>query len=65
MNDELLSIGAVARRFEKSVETVRSWERSGLIAALRDPRTGNRLFRRSDVDRLAEEILPREESVTV
>ena len=62
MNDELLSIGQVARRFEKSVETVRSWERSCLITALRDPRTHNRFFKVADVDRLEEEIVPREDA---
>ena len=57
--DELLTIGQVARAVGRSVETVRLWERHGIIRALRDPRTGYRLFRRDDIDVLLETLKPR------
>jgi len=63
--DEYLQIGAVARVLRRSPETIREWNRRGLLPALRDPRTHNRLFKVADVERLAEEIVPREERASV
>jgi DNA-binding transcriptional MerR regulator len=48
--DELLTTGDVARRAERSSDTVRNWERRGLLEAVKLP-SGQRLFRRSVVDR--------------
>jgi excisionase family DNA binding protein len=45
---QLVSIGEVARRFGVSVATVRNWERSGKLAAVRTP-GGQRRFRPSDI----------------
>jgi DNA (cytosine-5)-methyltransferase 1 len=58
-SDELLTIGQVARAVGRSVETIRAWERDGIIQALRDPRTSYRLFRKADVDILLETLKPR------
>jgi DNA (cytosine-5)-methyltransferase 1 len=58
-SDELVTIGQVARAVGRSVETVRAWERDGIFQALRDPRTGYRLFRKDDVDALLETLRPR------
>ncbi len=44
----LLAIGEVARLLAVSIGTVRNWERSGKLAAIRTP-SGQRRFRRSDV----------------
>ena len=59
ISDELLTIGQVAKAAGRSVETIRAWERDGIIQALRDPRTGYRLFRKEDVDVLLETLTPR------
>lgn len=48
---ESLAIGETARLLGVSVDTVREWERQGVIASSRTP--GNqRRFRRSDVEAL-------------
>lgn len=48
---ELMPIGDVARELGVSVETVRRWEREGLIACIRT--LGNqRRFSRAEVERI-------------
>jgi excisionase family DNA binding protein len=48
---DLMTTGEAANQLGVSVQTVRRWERSGALAAVRTP--GNqRRFRRSDVDAL-------------
>ena len=46
-----IPIGEVAAAFGVTVATVRNWERSGRIAAVRTP-GGQRRFRRVDVEAL-------------
>lgn len=60
-SDELLTIGEVARLASRSIETIRAWERAGLIRALRDPRTRYRLIRKADVDGLVDAMSPKAE----
>lgn len=49
--DDLLSIGEAATVLQASVQTVRRWEQSGHLPAVRTP--GNqRRFRRSEVEAL-------------
>lgn len=53
VTDELLPIGEAARRLGVSVETVRRWDRDGLIRATRT--LGNqRRFLTSEIDRVRE-----------
>jgi len=47
----LLPSGAVAKLFNVTATTVRSWERDGKLRAIRTP-GGQRRFRRSDVEAL-------------
>jgi excisionase family DNA binding protein len=51
---ELLTVGDAAEILGLSADMVRVLHRNGLLQALRTPR-GYRLFRRSDVERLARE----------
>lgn len=48
---ELLPIGDAARELGVSVETVRRWDRDGLIASIRTP-GGQRRFSRSEIERV-------------
>jgi predicted site-specific integrase-resolvase len=48
---ELLPCALVARLANVTTETVRSWDRRGVLKALRTA-SGMRLFRREDVDAL-------------
>ena len=43
------SIGDLARRLGVTAATLRKWERAGILAPARDPATGYRVFRASDV----------------
>ena len=52
--DDLLPIGDVARTFGVSVETVRRWDREGLIVSTRTL-GGQRRFARAEVERLKAE----------
>lgn len=45
---EFLSVGEAAEILEVSAQTLRRWEKSGAITALRTP-GGQRRFRRADV----------------
>jgi excisionase family DNA binding protein len=47
-----LRSGEVAQRLGLTYDTLRGWERSGLIRAARDPGTGWRRFGPEDLDRL-------------
>ena len=49
--DELLSTGEAAEILQASVQTVRRWERSGHLTAIRTP-GDHRRFRRSEVEAL-------------
>jgi excisionase family DNA binding protein len=54
-DDSLLTPGEVARLFRVDVKTVRGWDASGKLKAVKTP-GGHRRFRRSSVDKfLAEE----------
>jgi excisionase family DNA binding protein len=48
----LLRIGEVAERLGLSRDTLRNWERNGLLDVPRDPRNGYRLYRAADIARL-------------
>ena len=50
--DDLLFTTEVSRILSVSAETVRSWERRGILPALRTA-AGVRLFKRSDVEDVA------------
>lgn len=49
--DQQLSIGEAARRLRISVETLRRWEASGKVSAVRTP-GGQRRFPSSQIDAL-------------
>ena len=49
---EPLRIGQVAERLGVTIDTLRSWERNGLIAVPRDPRSGYRRYSAADIGRL-------------
>lgn len=49
---EWMGPGEVTRQQRLTYDTLRSWERSGLIHVARDPATGQRRFGPEDVDRL-------------
>jgi excisionase family DNA binding protein len=50
----LLTPAEVAKMFGLTPETVRGWERRGLLRAIKTP-TGRRLFRARDVERFLSE----------
>lgn len=56
--DSLMTTSAVARLINKSVETVRLYDRKGLLPALRTE-SGMWLFRRGDVEALAAKLAQR------
>jgi len=49
---EPLRIGQVAERLGVTIDTLRSWERNGLIAVPRDPRSGYRRYSAAEIGRL-------------
>jgi excisionase family DNA binding protein len=53
--DDLQTVSETARRLAKSAQTIRDWADSGKLPAVRT-RTGQRIFRRGDVERLAREL---------
>lgn len=53
--DELLTTSDAARLLLRSVDRVRDYERTGKLPAQRT-RSGQRLFKMSDVERLAKEL---------
>ena len=48
---ELLTVGEAATTAGVHVDTIKRWEKAGLITSLRTP-VGHRRFRRSDVEAL-------------
>jgi excisionase family DNA binding protein len=52
---EIVTTGFAARLLNRSENTVRAYERAGRLPAVRVA-GGMRLFRRSDIDRLAEQL---------
>lgn len=58
-DDDLLTTGQAARRLQVSLDTVRRWGKAGRIPMIRTP-TGNRRFRRSDVEALLVPVEPTE-----
>ena len=55
MEDFILTTADVARQLNRSADRVRQYEREGKLPA-RKTRSGVRLFKSSDVDRLAKEL---------
>lgn len=53
--DELLTTSDVARSLNRSVDSIRKYERDGKLPALKT-RSGQRLFRIDDVERLANQL---------
>jgi hypothetical protein len=53
--EQLLTITAAARIVDRSVVTLRLWERQGRITPMRDS-SGRRLYRAADVQRVAASI---------
>lgn len=43
------TVGELARRLGVAAATLRTWERAGILAPVRDPRTGHRSYRSADV----------------
>jgi len=54
-DDELLMVTSAGRILNRSAETVRFYERTGRLAAIRTA-DGTRLFRQSDVEALAAKL---------
>jgi excisionase family DNA binding protein len=52
---DIVSVGEAARILEKSEATVRNWTEAGILSAFRLAGTGQRLYRRGDVERVAQE----------
>jgi len=48
---ELLTVGEAATIAGVHVDTIKRWEKAGLISSLRTP-VGHRRFRRADVEKL-------------
>lgn len=53
--EQLLTTRDAAKQLDRSVERVRHYERDGRLPAQRT-RSGQRLFKASDVDRLAKQL---------
>ena len=58
--DNFVMVGEAARMLKRSVEMVRKYERAGKLPAIRVNK-GHRLFRESDVRKLATELEARAE----
>lgn len=56
LDEELLSVGAVADAFGVHPDTIKRWEKAGLIAAATRTPTGHRRFRRADVNARLEQL---------
>lgn len=52
MDKQLLTIGQTAKRLGVSIDTLRRWDKSGKFTSVRISPTGNRYYRKSDVDLL-------------
>jgi excisionase family DNA binding protein len=52
-----LNVRETARRLGVHENTVRNWEKRGLLRAIRLPGSGYRRFRSEDVERLRQEML--------
>lgn len=61
MKDALLTTSAVARMIGKSEGSVRLYERTGRLPALKTT-TGRAIFRKSDVKKFAEKLAKKAES---
>jgi excisionase family DNA binding protein len=55
---DVLNVRQVAERFGVHENTVRNWEKSGLLRAIRLPGSGFRRFRADDVARLTSGVRP-------
>ena len=59
---EYMTVAEAARYLGVSPSTLRNWDRTGKLVALRHPLNGYRLYRRRDLDELLHKVLvPREE----
>jgi DNA-binding transcriptional MerR regulator len=54
--DPLLTSASAAKLVDRTPETVRAWSRAGRLVPAHTTANGIRLFRRVDVERVAEEI---------
>lgn len=52
---DIVSVGEAARILQRSEATVRNWTSVGILPAFRLAGTGQRLYRRVDVERVAQE----------
>ena len=53
-NEELLTTAPTAREFDVSPQAVIQWEKRGILPAIKTA-SGQRLFRREDIERLKRE----------
>jgi len=54
--DEYLTVKQAAQLLGVSPDTLRNWDRAGKFTPSRHPINGYRLYRRSDLDRLLQEL---------
>jgi DNA-binding transcriptional MerR regulator len=60
-HDEMVTSGEAARIARTCVETVRNWERAGLLTPVLRTSAGWRFYRRADVERIVAERAERRE----
>ena len=60
----LLTVGEAAELLRVSVSTIRNWDRSGKLKAIRHPVNNYRLYDRHELETLLGQILPNNSSET-
>lgn len=56
MKEGLITIGQAARLFNVSIQTIRRWDKSGKLKAVRHPMNNYRLYKLTDLKKIVEEI---------
>lgn len=56
MKEGLITIGEAAKLFNVSIQTIRRWDKSGKLKAVRHPMNNYRLYKLADLEKIVEEI---------
>lgn len=56
MKEGLITIGEAAKLFNVSIQTIRRWDKSGRLKAVRHPMNNYRLYKLADLKKIVQEI---------